>query len=307
MVLSIATAIKLSGFTVPEISTCLILLLEVITVDSILKKVLIEELWIWRKMWGSFLRLSKVSMLTIPLSTPCISHSLLACLLYGLMYLVGFLAGWVFWLCACVFARGSPDQLSISFSMRTGAIIGGRSLYAVYDWKVYFPILCWFFNLEGGMSFHGGLLGVLVRCFLPQEKCTSHFLALTDWLRPPCHRLGAGRIGILLIVSYGASHECFLGMVFPNGGPIHVIHPSFMSLLRRLLLFVIYGFIHVSQGARRCFGCFCALLWLISLCCWIFASLMPHWLCLIWLWRRTIVIAAVNALLVLFCSFGQNP
>jgi len=99
---------------------------------------------------------------------------------YGLMYLVGFLGGWSV---LALRLRLSPrdftqEQLSdIVFFAAIGAIIGGRLGYMLfYDWRALFadPLLI-FQTWKGGMSFHGGLLGVLVAMLLSAKKFRKPF------------------------------------------------------------------------------------------------------------------------------------
>src|SRR5947207_2008436 len=109
---------------------------------------------------------------------------------YGLMYLVGFLAGWGL-LALRLHASKRPvftqEQLSdIAFYAAFGAIIGGRLGYILfYYWQVLFsePTLI-FQTWKGGMSFHGGLLGVLIAMYFCARKTRKSFLELTDFLAP---------------------------------------------------------------------------------------------------------------------------
>ena len=120
---------------------------------------------------------------------------------YGLMYLFGFLAGWgvLSWRLR-VSPRGfTQEQLSDTvFFAALGAILGGRLGYMLfYDWRMLFadPLLL-FQTWKGGMSFHGGLLGVLIAMAYCARKFHQPFLALTDLLAPAVPiGLGAGRIG----------------------------------------------------------------------------------------------------------------
>lgn len=145
---------------------------------------------------------------------------------YGLMYLVGFLAGWgVLALRLRYSPRGfTQDQLSdVVFYAALGAIIGGRLGYMLfYDWQVLFsnPLLI-FQTWKGGMSFHGGLLGVILAMIWSAKKLHKHPLALTDLLAPAVPiGLGAGRIGNFINGElWGRTTDVPWGMVFPNGGP----------------------------------------------------------------------------------------
>ncbi len=149
---------------------------------------------------------------------------------YGLMYLVGFLGGWAVLSLRLRYSnRGfTQDQLSdIVFYTALGVIIGGRLGYMLfYDLPAIFhkPMLIlkvW----EGGMSFHGGLLGVLVAMWYCTRKFKKSFLELTDLIAPGVPiGLGAGRIGNFINGElWGRVSDVPWAMVFPNsdGMPRH--------------------------------------------------------------------------------------
>jgi phosphatidylglycerol---prolipoprotein diacylglyceryl transferase len=191
---------------------------------------------------------------------------------YGLMYLVGFLGGWglLAWRLH-VSPRGfTQDQLSdVGFFAAIGAIVGGRLGYMIfYDWRVLFsdPLLI-FQTWKGGMSFHGGLLGVLVALILCTRKINKPLLALTDLIAPVVPiGLGAGRIGNFINGElWGRVTTAPWGMVFPNAGSLPR-HPSqlYEFALEGVLLFIIlwlYSWKPKPMGAVSglfaiCYGCF---------------------------------------------------
>jgi len=166
---------------------------------------------------------------------------------YGLMYLVGFLAGW--WLMRRRAAQ--PDSGwtreevgDLLFYSALGVIVGGRLGYVLfYGWErlVADP---WFLVRiqEGGMSFHGGLLGVLVAAALFARKTGRHFIDVTDFGAPVVPiGLCAGRLGNFINAElWGRPTDLPWGIVFPGGGPL-ARHPSqlYEALLEGFLLFVI--------------------------------------------------------------------
>lgn len=120
---------------------------------------------------------------------------------YGLMYLAGFAAAW--WL-GRMRARSPGAVISASqmddllFYAALGVILGGRlgyTLFYSFDSWLADPlqiIRVW----EGGMSFHGGLLGVLVAMWWYGRRIGRGFFALTDFIAPLVPLgLFAGRIG----------------------------------------------------------------------------------------------------------------
>lgn len=166
---------------------------------------------------------------------------------YGLMYLVGFAGGWglLAWRTK-VSPRGfTQDQVSdIAFYAALGAIIGGRLGYMLfYDLPVLLanPLMV-FQTWKGGMSFHGGLLGVLIAMVLFGRKHQKSFLTLTDFIAPVIPiGLGAGRIGNFINAElWGRVTTVPWGMLFPNAGP-NPRHPSqlYEFAMEGVLLFLI--------------------------------------------------------------------
>lgn len=166
---------------------------------------------------------------------------------YGLMYLVGFLGGWaVLSLRIRDSSRGfNQDQLSdIIFYAAMGVIIGGRLGYMLfYDLPTLFhdPMMIlqvW----KGGMSFHGGLLGVLVAMWLCTRKFKKSFLELTDLIAPAVPiGLGAGRIGNFINGELlGRVSDVPWAMVFPNSDGL-ARHPSqlYEFFFEGLVMFVV--------------------------------------------------------------------
>jgi phosphatidylglycerol:prolipoprotein diacylglycerol transferase len=120
---------------------------------------------------------------------------------YGITYLVGFAAAW--YLGKKRAARpGSPiSPLQVDdliFYAALGIILGGRIGYMLFygfDQIAANPLNL-FRIWEGGMSFHGGLLGVLAAMALYARKLGRGFFQVTDFVAPLVPiGLGAGRIG----------------------------------------------------------------------------------------------------------------
>jgi phosphatidylglycerol:prolipoprotein diacylglycerol transferase len=166
---------------------------------------------------------------------------------YGLMYLVGFLGGWGFlsWRLRRSDRGFTQDELSdIVFFAAIGAIAGGRLGYMLfYDFfgLISNPLTV-LQTWKGGMSFHGGLLGVVVAIFFSARKMHKPFLALTDLISPVVPiGLGAGRIGNFINSElWGRVTDVPWAMVFPNAGP-YPRHPSqlYEFLLEGVVLFII--------------------------------------------------------------------
>lgn len=120
---------------------------------------------------------------------------------YGLMYLIGFIGGWI--LLQRRIQRFNlnwdGDELSdLVFYIVLGVIFGGRFGYVLfYNLPFYLSnplqaLAIW----GGGMSFHGGLLGVMLAIWLHGRKYKRGFFEIADQLVTVVPiGLGAGRIG----------------------------------------------------------------------------------------------------------------
>ena len=166
---------------------------------------------------------------------------------YGIMYLVGFAAGW--WL-GVVRARrpGSgwkPDEIGdILFYIALGVIVGGRLGYVLFYKPGYYlghPFEV-FALWDGGMSFHGGLIGVTLALAWFARRTRRHFLATADFIVPLTPiGFGAGRLGNFINQElWGAPTDLPWGMVFRTGGNV-ARHPSqlYELALEGLVLFAI--------------------------------------------------------------------
>jgi phosphatidylglycerol:prolipoprotein diacylglycerol transferase len=142
---------------------------------------------------------------------------------YGIMYLLGFAAAW--WLGERRRAAGrlpvSRDAYSdLLFYGMLGVILGGRLGYMLFyntAELVAHPgsiIRVW----EGGMSFHGGLLGVLIAGALWTRKHALHYFDVVDFLAPLVPiGLGLGRLGNFIGGElWGRRTDVPWGMIFPR-------------------------------------------------------------------------------------------
>ncbi|WP_292363045.1 prolipoprotein diacylglyceryl transferase, partial [Methylophaga sp. UBA1464] len=136
-----------------------------------------------------------------------------------------------------------------------GVILGGRIGYALfYDLlNVINNPLNLFKVWQGGMSFHGGLLGVLIAIWLFGRKSGKSFFEISDFVAPLVPLgLFFGRIGNFINGElWGRVSDVPWAMVFPTGGPL-ARHPSqlYQALLEGLLLFVILWWFSAKTRPR---------------------------------------------------------
>jgi phosphatidylglycerol:prolipoprotein diacylglycerol transferase len=142
-------------------------------------------------------------MLTYPEIDPIIfTIGPLAIRWYGLMYVVGFVGGWIL---ARSRSRNSwsvvkPEQVDdLIFYCMLGVIVGGRLGYSIfYGLEYWLQDPLYVFKItQGGMSFHGGLLGVVVAMWLYGRRVLRKSMwQVTDFVAPLAPiGLGTGRIG----------------------------------------------------------------------------------------------------------------
>lgn len=141
-------------------------------------------------------------MLTFPEIDPIIfSIGFIKIRWYGLMYVIAFLFAW--WLARRRSARDdapvNAEQVDdLMFYGMLGVILGGRIGYAVvYGTDQLLSDPLYLFKItEGGMSFHGGLVGVLLAMWLYGRKLGYSIWTITDFVAPIVPQgLGFGRIG----------------------------------------------------------------------------------------------------------------
>ncbi len=165
---------------------------------------------------------------------------------YGLMYLFGFLAAYILGR-QRVKSMGTLDLRQFDDLLSwciLGVMGGGRLGYVLfYDFSYYLRNPLEIFAIwEGGMSFHGGLLGVLLVILCLARKWNKSFFEVVDFAAPlvPLGLL-FGRIGNFINAElWGRTTTVPWGMVFPGAGDFPR-HPSqlYEAFLEGLVLFII--------------------------------------------------------------------
>jgi phosphatidylglycerol:prolipoprotein diacylglycerol transferase len=166
---------------------------------------------------------------------------------YGLMYVLGFLASYLlvrYQMKKKDADLSKPEVENLYFYLILGLMIGARLGYVLfYDLKAYLAdpfeiIAIW----HGGMSFHGGLIGVLLVGVLFSWKNRKSFWKIADLVIVTAPiGLGLGRIGNFINGElYGRVTRVPWGMIFPKGGTLPR-HPSqlYESALEGGVLFLI--------------------------------------------------------------------
>ena len=141
---------------------------------------------------------------------------------YGLMYLIAFVTGW--WLgyirTRRVGTQWKAAEISdLLFYFALGAILGGRIGYTLmYNFSGFLDDPVVIFRIwQGGMSYHGGMVGVFVAMWLYGRHTGRTFFQVTDYLAPLVPLgLGAGRMGNFINGElWGSPTDLPWGMVFP--------------------------------------------------------------------------------------------
>lgn len=142
---------------------------------------------------------------------------------YGLMYLLGFFLAWCLahWRVKYYHLDWNATQISdMIFFAAVGVIVGGRLGYMVFYNTEHFMTQPWIlFKLwEGGMSFHGGLIGVIVSLWIFGKRIHKPFWEVADFMAPLVPlALGAGRLGNFINGElWGRASNVPWAMVFPS-------------------------------------------------------------------------------------------
>ncbi len=236
---------------------------------------------------------------------------------YGIMYLFGFVMAWLLasWRARKPNSGWTTEQVSdLIFYAALGVILGGRIGYMLfYDLPGFLhnPLVIlrvW----DGGMSFHGGMLGVFIALWLYSVKLKRSVWDLTDFAVPLVPiGLAAGRLGNFINGElWGRVTDVPWAMVFPNAGPLPR-HPSqiYEFLLEGVFLFIVlWVFSRKSRPRFAVTAVFLLGYGCVRFFCEFYRMPDPQLGYLAWGWLTMgqilsfpMIVAGVVALLVIYC------
>jgi len=178
---------------------------------------------------------------------------------YGLMYAMGFLA--FYW--GALHTSRAPDALVVEKDVGSlftygilGLLIGGRLGYVLFyggseylfePWRI---LQTW----KGGMSFHGGLLGVTAAIFLFARRYDYSPLRIGDFGIPwIAIGIGLGRVGNFINGElYGKPTDGTWGVIFPSDTLAVPRHPSqlYEAVLEGLVVFLVLQWLRIKVKDR---------------------------------------------------------
>jgi len=177
---------------------------------------------------------------------------------YGLMYMLSFIIGFFVMRRYAKYRKlnlSTDDLYDLLFYLILGVMVGGRLGYVLfYDLSTYIrDPLSIFAIWQGGMSFHGGFVGMVLATIWITRKKRWDFWQIADLVSAVAPiGLGLGRIGNFINGElYGRPTNVAWAMVFPEGGNVPR-HPSqiYEVLLEGLLLFFILRWIYRKNFYR---------------------------------------------------------
>ncbi|MDR1856892.1 MAG: prolipoprotein diacylglyceryl transferase [Desulfovibrio sp.] len=166
---------------------------------------------------------------------------------YGFMYLASFVVGWALGRWRAARSKGQWPKSEVDDLLTcamVGVILGGRLGYVLfYDLSIYIEHPSEILRLwNGGMSFHGGLLGVLAAFWYFARNRGLPFLAVSDFVAPLVPPgIFLGRLGNFINGElWGSTTDLPWGVLFPGAGPLPR-HPSqlYEATLEGILLFAL--------------------------------------------------------------------
>ena len=188
---------------------------------------------------------------------------------YSLAYILGILLGW--WYAKKIIAKIEINQHSfrsvtkiyfddLLIYLVIGVVLGGRLGYVFfYNFSYYIENITEVFKVwEGGMSFHGGLLGVIISTIIYTKSSKTNFFKISDIISCVAPiGIFLGRIANFINGElYGKASMLPWSIIFPNGGNIGR-HPSqiYEAILEGIILFILINYFAIQKKLLFKPGC----------------------------------------------------
>ena len=180
---------------------------------------------------------------------------------YSIAYILGIIIGWVYAtkiIKLTTINKYNFEQIKTSqfddlvIYLIIGIILGGRLGYVIfYNFEYYSQNFFEIFKLwRGGMSFHGGLLGVIVSIIFFSKKTKTNFFKFADIVSCVAPiGLFLGRIANFINGElYGKISTLPWAIIFPNGGSV-ARHPSqiYEAILEGIILFILINYLALKK------------------------------------------------------------
>jgi len=180
---------------------------------------------------------------------------------YSMAYILGIIIGWLYAnkiIRLTTINKYNFVQIKISHFndlivyLVIGIIIGGRLGYILfYNFEYYSQNFLEIFKIwQGGMSFHGGLLGIIVSIIFFSKKTKTNFFKSADIVSCVAPiGIFLGRIANFINGElYGKVSSLPWAIIFPNGGSL-ARHPSqiYEAILEGIILFVLINYLAIKK------------------------------------------------------------
>ncbi len=174
---------------------------------------------------------------------------------YGIMYLIAFLSAWYvgnLYIKKNIVGINRDDFSDLMFYCFLGILIGGRVGYTIFYNFAYTlenPITI-FYLWNGGMSFHGGFIGVILAIVYFCKKSKIPFFEISDFIvRLVPIGLFTGRVGNFINGElWGKPTDIIWGVIFPKIDNLPR-HPTqiYEAILEGIVLFIILNFVFTEK------------------------------------------------------------
>ena len=180
---------------------------------------------------------------------------------YSIAYILGIIIGWIYAtkiIKLTTINKYNFEQIKTSqfddliIYLIIGIILGGRLGYVIfYNFEYYSQNFFEIFKLwRGGMSFHGGLLGVITSIIFFSKKTKTNFFKFADIVScvAPID-IFLGRIANFINGElYGKISTLPWAVIFPNGGSV-ARHPSqiYEAFLEGIILFILINYLALKK------------------------------------------------------------